>query len=149
MRIPVEVRPDFIEKVARRTDPLGAVEELVCNSLDANATEVRVELELDDFGGVQAVIVSDNGHGISSSDCGVHLQGNGRIVEADHAGHRERPAAAWPPRLRTLPRRWCCYERRCGASPPRCRRSSMSCSACRDRRRSGWRTWSIALRWRT
>jgi hypothetical protein len=40
MRIPVEVRPDFIEKVARRTDPLGAVEELVWNSLDADATDV-------------------------------------------------------------------------------------------------------------
>ncbi|MFJ1588398.1 ATP-binding protein [Streptomyces sp. NPDC088197] len=64
MRIPVEVRPDFIEKVARRTDPLGAVEELIWNSLDADATEVGVDLELDDFGGVQAVVVTDNGHGI-------------------------------------------------------------------------------------
>ncbi|GAA2326588.1 hypothetical protein GCM10010431_55990 [Streptomyces kunmingensis] len=36
MRIPAEAHPDFIEKVARRTDPLGAVEELAWNGLDAD-----------------------------------------------------------------------------------------------------------------
>ncbi|WP_217236269.1 ATP-binding protein [Streptomyces sp. AC555_RSS877] len=77
MRIPVEVRPDFIEKVARRTDPLGAVEELVWNSLDADATEVYVELELDDFGGVQAVVVRDNGHGIPSATVESAFKGMG------------------------------------------------------------------------
>ncbi|MEV8597626.1 ATP-binding protein [Streptomyces sp. NPDC052012] len=77
MRIPVEVRPDFIEKVARRTDPLGAVEELVWNSLDADATDVRVELELDDFGGVQAVVVSDNGHGIPAATVESAFKGMG------------------------------------------------------------------------
>nr|BAK19909.1 putative DNA mismatch repair protein [Streptomyces rochei] len=77
MRIPVEVRPDFIEKVARRTDPLGAVEELVWNSLDADATEVHVELELDDFGGVQAVVVRDNGHGIPAATAESAFKGMG------------------------------------------------------------------------
>ncbi|MCX5561081.1 ATP-binding protein [Streptomyces sp. NBC_00038] len=77
MRIPVEVRPDFIEKVARRTDPLGAVEELVWNSLDADATDVYVELELDDFGGVQAVVVKDNGHGIPSATVESAFKGMG------------------------------------------------------------------------
>ncbi|MCX4564689.1 ATP-binding protein [Streptomyces phaeochromogenes] len=77
MRIPVEVRPDFIEKVARRTDPLGAVEELVWNSLDADATEVHVELELNDFGGVQAVVVRDNGHGIPAATVESAFKGMG------------------------------------------------------------------------
>ncbi|AEY94146.1 hypothetical protein SHJG_p1015 (plasmid) [Streptomyces hygroscopicus subsp. jinggangensis 5008] len=77
MRIPVEVRPDFIEKVARRTDPLGAVEELVWNSLDADATEVHVDLELDDFGGVHAVVVRDNGHGIPAATVESAFKGMG------------------------------------------------------------------------
>ncbi|MEW1725188.1 ATP-binding protein [Streptomyces sp. NPDC093109] len=77
MRIPVEVRPDFIAKVARRTDPLGAVEELVWNSLDADATEVHVDLELDDFGGVQAVAVRDNGHGIPATTVESKFKGMG------------------------------------------------------------------------
>ncbi|MDW8805904.1 ATP-binding protein [Streptomyces scabiei] len=77
MRIPVEVRPDFIEKVARRTDPLGAVEELVWNSLDADATKVYVELELDDFDGVQAVVVKDNGHGIPAATVESAFKGMG------------------------------------------------------------------------
>lgn len=73
----MEVRPDFIEKVARRTDPLGAVEELVWNSLDADATEVYVDLELDDFGGVQAVVVKDNGHGIPAATVESAFKGMG------------------------------------------------------------------------
>lgn len=77
MRIPVEVRPDFIEKVARRTDPLGAVEELVWNSLDADATEVHIELELNDFDGVQAVVVGDNGHGIPAATVESAFKGMG------------------------------------------------------------------------
>ncbi|MFF7283017.1 hypothetical protein [Streptomyces griseorubiginosus] len=38
MRILVELKPVFIEKVARRTAPVGAIEELIWNGLDADAT---------------------------------------------------------------------------------------------------------------
>ncbi|MFD3329590.1 ATP-binding protein [Streptomyces sp. NPDC058701] len=86
MRIPVEVRPDFIEKVARRTDPLGAVEELVWNSLDADATEVRVDLEFDDLGGIAAVVVSDNGQGIPASSVETAFKGMGGSWKRGAAG---------------------------------------------------------------
>ncbi|MGJ5804928.1 ATP-binding protein [Streptomyces europaeiscabiei] len=66
MRIPIEVKPDFIEHVARRSDPVGAVAELIWNGLDADATTVAVSVEGDEFGGVRAVEVRDNGHGIPS-----------------------------------------------------------------------------------
>ncbi|MFF3343136.1 ATP-binding protein [Streptomyces flavidovirens] len=100
MRIPVEVRPDFIEKVARRTDPLGAVEELVWNSLDADATEVRVDLEYDDLGGVSAVVVTDNGHGIPASSVETAFKGMGGVMEAGCRRHGKRKAASWPARVR-------------------------------------------------
>ncbi len=53
------------------------MEELVWNSLDADATEVHVELELDDFGGVHAVVVRDNGHGIPAATVESAFKGMG------------------------------------------------------------------------
>lgn len=60
---PVEVKPDF---VARQTkaQPVAALAELIWNALDADATQVDVELEYDALGSLSAIVVSDNGHGI-------------------------------------------------------------------------------------
>ncbi|MFB7126423.1 ATP-binding protein [Kitasatospora sp. NPDC056273] len=92
MRIPVEVKPDFIEKVARRTDPVGAVEELVWNSLDADATRVEIDLELNDLGGLAAVIIRDNGHGIPSASATDAFSGMGgswkRAAPGTHGGRQ-------------------------------------------------------------
>jgi DNA mismatch repair ATPase MutL len=50
------------------TKPILAVAELVWNALDADAKKVRVELSYNKLGGLQAITIIDNGHGISYTD---------------------------------------------------------------------------------
>ncbi|WP_442738215.1 ATP-binding protein [Streptomyces pseudogriseolus] len=68
-KVTLQVEQDHVEGVARLGNPLGAVIELVWNALDADATEVRVEIERQEIGGVSKVTVSDNGHGMPSESC--------------------------------------------------------------------------------
>ena len=56
----VQAKADHIASLGRAT-PLGAVEELVWNALDADAREVRVDLLTNALGAVDAVRVSDTG----------------------------------------------------------------------------------------
>lgn len=65
-RYRVQVEPDHLSKLAG-ANPAQAVAELVWNALDADATRVDVNIELDDVA-MRAVLVSDNGHGFSPSD---------------------------------------------------------------------------------
>lgn len=46
--------------------PASVVKELVENSIDANSTVIKIEVE---EGGLQAIKVTDNGDGIASEDC--------------------------------------------------------------------------------
>lgn len=48
--------------------PINGVAELVWNSFDANATEVRVDIKRTVLGAVDEVVVVDNGHGFSSNE---------------------------------------------------------------------------------
>lgn len=61
----LQAKQDFLEKEASTRDPIKGVAEFVWNALDADATEVRVELIKNDLGGITALRISDNGHGIS------------------------------------------------------------------------------------
>ena len=54
---------DHIASLSAAT-PLKALEELVWNALDADATEVKIDLVTNPLGGIDAVRVSDNGTGI-------------------------------------------------------------------------------------
>jgi DNA topoisomerase VI subunit B len=63
----VEIQPDFLEKQTK-AHPIAAVAELIWNGLDADATEVSVDLEDDQLGGLRRIIVTDNGHGIPHAD---------------------------------------------------------------------------------
>ena len=45
-------------------EPLAAIEELIWNALDADATKVSVQLEFRELGGIESIRVSDNGVGI-------------------------------------------------------------------------------------
>ena len=47
----VEVKDDFIERQSKAS-PIQALSELIWNALDADATEIGVELEYDDLGGL-------------------------------------------------------------------------------------------------
>ncbi|MEV6942995.1 ATP-binding protein [Streptomyces sp. NPDC051172] len=86
MRIPVKVMPDFLENVARRHDPLGAVEELIWNGLDADANDVSVDVELNEFDGVEAVVIKDNGHGIPGESVAAAFSGMGGSWKRGAAG---------------------------------------------------------------
>ncbi len=59
----VEIQPDFLERQTK-AQPVAALAELIWNALDADATEVNVDLVSDKVGGMSKIIVSDNGHGI-------------------------------------------------------------------------------------
>ncbi|MEU5886842.1 ATP-binding protein [Streptomyces sp. NPDC047461] len=67
--ITLRVEQDHVEGVAKLNDPVGAVIELIWNALDADATNVTVEIERNEFDGVSKVIVSDDGHGMPSEAC--------------------------------------------------------------------------------
>src|SRR5260370_12663845 len=64
--ISVEVGEDHL--AAFRRSPKIAIAELIWNSLDADANKVTVEYELNPFGGIDAVIVRDDGTGMTPAD---------------------------------------------------------------------------------
>lgn len=51
-----------------RRSPKMGIAELIWNSLDADATDVAVEYELNSFEGIDAVVVRDNGTGMTPAD---------------------------------------------------------------------------------
>ncbi|MGE4302747.1 MAG: ATP-binding protein [Novosphingobium sp.] len=61
----LQARQDFLEKDARVSDPLKGIAEFVWNALDADAGTVQVELVKNDLGGITAIRIVDDGHGIS------------------------------------------------------------------------------------
>ena len=62
-QISVEVQDDHLEKLMN-TAPRKAIQELIWNSLDADATEVSVDFEMNEIGGAERLVVRDNGHGL-------------------------------------------------------------------------------------
>lgn len=60
----VGIAPDAIEQIAKVAVE-RAVEELIWNALDAEATKVEVAFVTNALDGIDQVVISDNGHGIS------------------------------------------------------------------------------------
>ncbi|MGH9894278.1 MAG: ATP-binding protein, partial [bacterium] len=56
---------DHLEKVASTRDPIKAISEFVWNAVDADATRVSVEFVLNVLGGIEEIVIGDNGTGIS------------------------------------------------------------------------------------
>ena len=54
-----------MQRLARETDPLGAVKELIWNAVDADATRVDVVLHRSPLGAVERVTVRDDGTGMA------------------------------------------------------------------------------------
>jgi hypothetical protein len=63
----VEVQNDFIERITKAS-PVQAIAELIWNSLDADAKKVRVLFEYRALGGLDKIIVEDNGTGINFAE---------------------------------------------------------------------------------
>jgi Histidine kinase-, DNA gyrase B-, and HSP90-like ATPase len=58
-------KQDYLEKVARTRDPIRAISEFVWNALDADATSISVEFAMNVLGGIQEIVIRDNGVGIN------------------------------------------------------------------------------------
>jgi hypothetical protein len=63
------VGQDLLDNYTKTRNALVAIEELIWNSLDADATRVEVKLSISDIGGLEQIVVADNGIGMSSTDC--------------------------------------------------------------------------------
>jgi len=64
---PVEVQPDFLEKITR-AKPVQALSELVWNAFDADASIVDVSFEYNELNALDAIVVKDDGDGIPRAD---------------------------------------------------------------------------------
>lgn len=64
VKVRLETSRKHVEEPARLRQPVGAVEELVWNALDADAGRVVITLVRNDLGGVERVRVEDDGSGM-------------------------------------------------------------------------------------
>jgi len=64
----VKVRQDHLESLSRVKKPILAIAELVWNGLDANANEVQIVLNRNRLGGIDSVVVKDDGHGLPDGE---------------------------------------------------------------------------------
>jgi hypothetical protein len=64
-RVHLEAAEDHVQRLARESDPLGAIIELIWNALDADATRVDVVLHRSPLGAVERVTVRDDGTGMA------------------------------------------------------------------------------------
>lgn len=60
----VKVQNDYLERMSKVQKPIMALEELIWNGLDADASRVRVRIHESRLGGLERITVSDNGHGL-------------------------------------------------------------------------------------
>jgi len=90
--ITVEVREDHLDLLAR-TKPMTALSELMWNALDAEATELRVEFEENELGGLEAVRIIDNGTGLRHEDAMVVFRNLGGSWKRQGPRSGNRPRA--------------------------------------------------------
>lgn len=83
-RFPVQLNADQFDKLARPTLPVAGVAEMIWNALDAEADEVFVAIERAEFGAVEAVTISDNGHGMD------HLEAEEAFAELGGSWKKKR-----------------------------------------------------------
>lgn len=67
-RFTVKVDADQFDRLARPTQPLPGVAELVWNALDAEADVVTVSIGRTDLDAVDNVVVTDDGHGMTNDE---------------------------------------------------------------------------------
>lgn len=67
-RFPVQVDADQFDRLARPTQPVTGITELLWNALDAEAEVVTVVIARNELDGVEGVQVEDNGHGMTHTE---------------------------------------------------------------------------------
>jgi hypothetical protein len=63
----IQVQGDFVDRLTAAR-PVQAISELIWNALDAEATQVSVRLEETTVGTPDAIVIQDNGHGMTIHD---------------------------------------------------------------------------------
>jgi hypothetical protein len=66
----VEIQPDFLARQTK-AQPVAALAELIWNCLDADSTEILIDFDETPLGGMTAIRVSDNGHGVPHGEAPV------------------------------------------------------------------------------
>lgn len=66
--ISVKVQGDHLQRLAAAKSPIAALSELIWNSLDADAIDVKVIIDRNLMGGISSLRVIDNGHGLPYED---------------------------------------------------------------------------------
>jgi hypothetical protein len=64
-RLHIDAKDDLVLRLAHRDNPVQAIIELIWNSLDAEAMNVKVVIERNSLEGVERVTVEDDGHGMA------------------------------------------------------------------------------------
>lgn len=88
-RLVVAVEQDHLERLIRR--PLGGLNELLWNAVDADATEINADIVLNGWGGAEALEVHDNGTGITREQADLyfgHLGGSWKKLATATEGGR-------------------------------------------------------------
>ena len=62
--LPVEVKPDHLQRLISSRNPVAAIGELIWNSLDADATTLAVAIDRSILSAVERIVVADNGRGM-------------------------------------------------------------------------------------
>jgi hypothetical protein len=112
------VEQDHVESLAKVRNPIIAIEELIWNGLDADATRIEVRLVTNNMGGLSRIRVSDNGTGIMRNECehafgslggsakiGLHTTPDGRVPHGKSGKGRFRafgigPTVTWVSRYK-------------------------------------------------
>ena len=74
----LKAKNDHLQRVASTRDSIKAIAEYVWNALDADATEISVDLDRTSLGGIVAIVIRDNGSGISQSRAEHELRKSGK-----------------------------------------------------------------------
>jgi hypothetical protein len=63
--IRVEAQSDHFETLSRIKKPIIAIQELIWNGLDADASDIFVKFKLNGLDAIDEIIIEDNGHGLN------------------------------------------------------------------------------------
>jgi hypothetical protein len=87
----IQVQDDHLQRISQVRKPILAVAELIWNALDADADCVDVVLHEDQLGGLKAIEVTDNGHGIPYADAeDLFSRLGGSWKQGGHRSHEKR-----------------------------------------------------------
>jgi hypothetical protein len=87
----IQVQDDHLRRISQVRKPILAVAELIWNAVDADADRVDVVLHDDPLGGLKAIEVADNGHGIPYAEAeDLFSRLGGSWKQGGHRSHEKR-----------------------------------------------------------